>query len=414
MSRLGARRCSKLVALTVLGLSAMLGAAAPQASAATNCDRVASPSGSDSNSGLVTSPFRTVQKLDNTLRSGETGCLRGGSYGNSRTETRFSTPDVTIRSYPGERAVVRGWPYVDGRGTTLSHLNFDLNNVGHTTSHCAHSGGRTPSAYSLQIEASDVTIEYDNVYQNDVPLTQRSVGIGVSWNVPASGVVIRYNRIHDVGWCPVEDHAVYLDHVSGAQVYDNWMYDLPGGTGVELWSTTTNARIYSNVIDQAASGITLGCCAASGEAPSNGNLIEHNLVTNTVGVRYANLDPLPATGPDRGETIWTYWSGRPGGGNVYRDNLAYCSSGVSHCGTSPGTTAGLAYVGNVVANPRFADPDYKSSHDYRVAPTSPAASWGLWNGSDAAFPNPLAHIAQTGHARHRRRHSRHRARARRR
>jgi hypothetical protein len=90
----------------------------------------------------------------------------------------------------------------------------------------------------LQVEASNVTIEHDNVYQSDVPLTQRAVGIGVAWNESVSGVVLRYNRIHDVGWCPVEDHAVYLDHASGTQVYDNWIYDIPGGTGVELWSTT--------------------------------------------------------------------------------------------------------------------------------------------------------------------------------
>jgi hypothetical protein len=52
-----------VLALTLLGSVALLGAAASPASAAVGCDRVASPSGSDSNSGSAASPFRNVQKL---------------------------------------------------------------------------------------------------------------------------------------------------------------------------------------------------------------------------------------------------------------------------------------------------------------------------------------------------------------
>jgi hypothetical protein len=144
-----------------------------------------------------------------------------------------------------------------------------------------------------------------------------------------------------------------------------------------------NAHIYSNVIDQAADGFTIGCCSDSDDSPSHGNVIDHNLVTNSVGVADASLDPITPTGPDPGVPIWTYWSGSAGDGNVYLDNLAYCASGFAHCGTSPGDADGLTYAGNIAANPQFADPNYQTSHDYRVTLSSPAASWGLWNG-DAA------------------------------
>jgi hypothetical protein len=118
------------------------GAASSSALAAVSCDRVASPSGSDSNGGSVGSPYRSVQKLVGSLSSGQTGCLRGGTYGSPTTETVFSTPNVTITSYPGERATMQGWPNINGAGTTVSYLNFDLDDVDHTTSHCADSGGR--------------------------------------------------------------------------------------------------------------------------------------------------------------------------------------------------------------------------------------------------------------------------------
>ena len=41
------------------------------------CDLVASTLGSDSAPGTLTQPFRTVQKLADTLAPGQTGCLRG-------------------------------------------------------------------------------------------------------------------------------------------------------------------------------------------------------------------------------------------------------------------------------------------------------------------------------------------------
>jgi len=345
--------------------------------AAAGCHRVAAPTGRDRAAGTLGHPFRTVGRLIRALQPGQVGCLRAGVYGDRRAKISFSRRGVTITSYPGERATIQGWPYVSGAGTTLSYLNFDLNNVGHTTSHCADAGGRTPSAYSLQIEASKVTIQHDNIYQNDVPLTQRAGAIGAGFNTTDSGIVVRYNRIHDVGWCPVEDHGVYLDHVSGAEVYGNWIYDIPGGTGVQLWSTTTNVHVVANVIDQAASGFTLGCCAKAGEVPTHGNVVEHNIVTNSVGTPYAKLDPVAPTGFDPGVTVWTYWSSVPGAGNVYRDNVAYCAGGFTHCGTAPGPTAGLTYSGNRVVNPQFVNP---SAHDYRVAATSPLAAWHLWDG----------------------------------
>jgi hypothetical protein len=342
-----------------------------------HCSRVVAPNGHDRAAGAAAHPYRTLSRLIRSLSPGQVGCLRAGTYGGPTSLFNVTRRGITITSYPGERATIAGRPLITAAGTTLSHLNFDLNNVGNSGKACTPSGTRRPQAYGLQIEASDVTIEHDNIYQHDVPLTKRAGGIGVGYNTSDKNVVIRYNRIHDLGWCPVEDHAIYVDHASGAQVYDNWIYDIPGGTGVQLWSTTANSRIYANVIDQTASGFTLGCCAVAGEVPTRGNLIEHNVVTNVVGVQNARLDPLPPTGFNPGVTIWTHWSGPLGARNVYRNNLGYCATGLPHCGTRPGPITALVYSDNMVANPDFVD---AAAHDYRVTSTSPVASWHLWDG----------------------------------
>lgn len=373
----GRRRLVVAVASTLVAALILVGVVERANVPRAGCALVASPLGSDSAPGSLHHPLHTVQKLIDSLRPGQTGCLLAGVYGGRNMETRFSHPGVTIRSYPGERATIAGWPYVSGAGSTLAYLNFDLNDVDDPSTHCARVGTMPHSTYSLQIEANDVAVEHSDVYQSNVRSSERSVGIGVGWNERVSGVIIRYDRIHDVGSCPVLDHAVYLDQVSAARVYGNWIYDVADGVGVQLWDSTANSHIYSNVIDGASSGFTLGCCAKARDVPTHGNLIEHNLVTNSVGAHIAGTDAPPLDGPDPSQTIWTHWTASRQTGNVYRDNLAFCAPGRPDCGTNPGSTEGLIYTGNIVADPQYLD---AAAHDYRVAATSPAASWGLWNG----------------------------------
>src|SRR5918997_3911694 len=44
------------------------------------CDRYAAQTGSDSNSGTYSAPYKTAEKLVRSLSAGQTGCLRGGTY----------------------------------------------------------------------------------------------------------------------------------------------------------------------------------------------------------------------------------------------------------------------------------------------------------------------------------------------
>src|SRR4029077_4220100 len=86
----------------------------------------------------------------------------------------------------------------------------------------------------------------------------RGDGLGIGWRNPVSGVVIRGKRIHDVGFCPVEQHAVYIDNAAGTQVSGNWIYNIPAGTGVQVWDHAHGTQISSNVIDGASSCIDIG------------------------------------------------------------------------------------------------------------------------------------------------------------
>ncbi len=330
------------------------------------CARFAAPSGSDrTGNGSLGRPYHTVTRLDRSLLPGQTGCLRAGRYGSPSSHTDFSRPYVTIRSAPGEVATIAGAPWVSGQGTTLSHLRFDVDNVDHILAageHC-QSEGETTGAFSLDIEASNVTLEYSDVYQTDVPFDKRGVGIGVGWSNTVSGVVIRYNRVHDFGHCRDEDHGMYLDQVDGAQIYDNWIYNIPHGAGVQLWSHARNVHIYLNVIDSAAAGFALG-----GYASTSGNVIDHNVVSNSVGAAEA--------GYPKGVAIWTYWLSAVGRGNRFIGNDLFRTTR----GGVVGGGGGLLASENLKANPRFRD---AVANNYRVAATSPVAGWGLWTGGDS-------------------------------
>ena len=90
-----------------------------------------SPTGSDSNAGTLVAPYHTLGKALLAASSGTVCC---GSYGTTQiTGRRFDPADpVTVRSYPGERAVFVGQSIYtnafylgDCQGIRLRDLTFD-------------------------------------------------------------------------------------------------------------------------------------------------------------------------------------------------------------------------------------------------------------------------------------------------
>lgn len=70
-----------------------------------------SPSGSDSNAGTETAPWRTLAKAVAASPAGSTIVLRGGTY---REQVSFYAKALTIQSYPGEAVWLNGSQVVTG------------------------------------------------------------------------------------------------------------------------------------------------------------------------------------------------------------------------------------------------------------------------------------------------------------
>ena len=76
-----------------------------------------STTGSDSNPGTISAPWKTIQHAANTVQAGDTVYVRGGLYSESvniGVSGSTGAGSVTFQSYPGETAIV------DGTGLTPS------------------------------------------------------------------------------------------------------------------------------------------------------------------------------------------------------------------------------------------------------------------------------------------------------
>jgi parallel beta-helix repeat protein len=252
------------------------------------CHRVASPTGSDVAAGTPTAPYRTAPHLVASLGPGQTGCLRAGTY--QSEETAIRTPGVTLTSYPGERATLVGvlWVASSATGTIVSDL--DLN--GWSSNH---------DSPSPQIYARDVTFLRNDV-SNDNSAICFDLGLP-GWG-RAQSVLIEGNDIHNCGKLPASghDHGIYLALSDNVVIRNNWIHH-NADYGIHFYPDAHNTTVVGNVIDSNGAGILF---AGEGGMASSDNLVEHNLITNSL--RRHNV-----------ESSWPQ-EGPVGTGNIVRNN----------------------------------------------------------------------------------------------
>jgi parallel beta-helix repeat protein len=232
---------------------------------ADDCDRVASPSGSKHGSGTWRHPVRGPHRLLQLLDTGETGCLRGGTY--HEREATVKRERVTLRSAPGERATWRGRIILRGRGDRLIGLNLD----GSTGPRCGDgSCGTLPSP---TVNAADVVIA-----RNDI--TSPDSGICVhprSWGQQRpDNFLIANNRIHDCGRKPPteHDHGIYVADGYNGTIRGNAIFD-NADRGIQLYPDAKYTTIEHNTVDANGTGIVFSQRSA-------GNRVRENVFTNAV------------------------------------------------------------------------------------------------------------------------------------
>ena len=364
------------------------------------CSYTASPDGDDGAAGDSSHPFRTVEHLVNSLRPGQTGCLRAGSRGAAFQEADFQidvraqgTPasPITVRTEPGSApATVSGRVLVckdarfikctpDGQGAhdiIFAGIRFDGRNP------LAALRGVGAALPSPTVDGDRITFRNDDV-SNSHTATCFVVGSVLGFG-HSNGTRIVGNRIRDCGVVthPLPnsgDSGIDVEGSTGAVVSDNYIFD-NADRGILLYPDVQNASIDHNVLDGNGRALSFGGDVAScspnacWDAPSgtkvypNNNLVTGNVISNS------SLDYSDEHWQVEGYYPWYPSPPQPSGNSV--DENCFFEADTSKNIQSPpfGFAPGLNNV-TAVSGPGYAN---RAAKDFRLsgAPGTCATTFG--------------------------------------
>jgi hypothetical protein len=331
MTLLRTEKTLQLTLLAAFASLALMASAAPAAAA--DCDKVASPLGSDAYPGNTSEPYATFEHLANSLKPGQVGCLRAGIYqGDARiSKGGAENAPTTITSFPGERATIVGRIAVTDQANNVVVEQLALN-------------GRNADNLPSPTVNGDGVVFRDNDVTNDH--TTICFLLGSDGYGRARGTVIERNRIHDCGQLPPTNHhhGIYVEASDGARITDNWIYD-NADRGVQLFPDAQGTYVARNVIDGNGQGVIFS-------RESAGNVVENNVISNSM-VRY-NVEDWELTGAS----------------NTVRHNCLWSTRHAGNSGVQPGIAVNV--VDNLVRKPEFVN---RGGKDFRLKPGSPCLTY---------------------------------------
>lgn len=338
---------SLLAALALFPSTTIVG---PQvAAAAASCTRYAASNGSDSAPGTAAAPYRTAQKLFDSLAPGQVGCLQpGATFAERLRANRSGTPGnpITLTSGPGAgRATLLGEIYVPDGATDIVYTNLVIN-------------GRTAFRVNPSVNGDRITFSNNEVTDehNGICFHLGKAGEGV-----AEDIVIDGNWIHDCGRLPATgfDHGIYLNTTRNVRITNNYIYD-NADYAVHMYPNAQGTLVANNVMDGNGRGVTF---SGEGGTASSNNVVVDNIISNSRDT----------------SNIESYWGGPIGTGNRAERNCLW-----NGAEGNVGTQRGFSLSANVVADPMYLN---RGAKDFRLQPGSPCAGKGP---SQAAAPVPAA------------------------
>ena len=353
--------------------SAFIALAIPApAAAAGDCRLFASPAGNDAAAGSAEAPFRTVQKLADSLAGGGTGCLLAGTYSGNlilRNGGTASAP-LTLTTAPGQApATVHGIVQIDDSANHVALEDLRLD------------GTNPPTANGTQIMifGDHVALRRNEIFNGGqricVSTGDANGRYGVAWYPVLDG-----NRIHDCGNRAGDatyqsypaGHGLYMQADRHARIVNNAIYDLNfggkiGGRGIQLWPDSQHAVIEHNVVDNANQWSIIISGGNHPTGTTQGAKVRNNVFSNPVEHNVTSA----------------WWGVAPTPGNEVTGN---CVSGAPAGNFAFQTWLGQhSYVerDNVAGDPQFVD---RAAKDFRLRPGSPCAGKGPQSAPAADAP----------------------------
>lgn len=288
-----------------------------------DCTRFASPEGADGSDGSRATPFRTSQRLVDSLGAGDVGCLDSGTYHERILSIRHggdSDRRVVLRSTPGQRALITGqiWIAESADYVTVALVDHDATYEPADPRPSPVVNGDHALFYGMDVWSENGVCFY---------LGDREWGV-------AFGTAIRHNRIHDCGQPGLNRrHGIYIAQAVGTVIEGNAIYDNPD-RGIQLYPNADDTVIRRNAIVGNGEGVIFS--GDYGDA-SSGNVVEENVIANS-RLRH---------------DVEAWW---PEGNPIGKDNVVRrnCIWG-GRFGEIEEPEIGFFAAENVIAPPQFAD-----------------------------------------------------------
>lgn len=261
-------------------------------------DYYVAKTGSDSNPGTETYPWKTIQKAADTLVGGEIVYMKNGNYNEKVTPQNSGNPDnyITYAAYPAHIVTL------DGSGITLdyNHGLFDIENSyikvsGLQSINSEYAGIMVANTHHSIIEncytyntvgygigvthSADLIIDGNEVEKANlggggeaitVAVTERfevknnhvhhlPVKEGIDAKIKCKDGKIYKNVVHDIE--SEYRNGIYVDTSSDIDVFQNVVYNVNLGTGIVLGLEETfgleNVNVYNNIVYDCMYGFTL-------------------------------------------------------------------------------------------------------------------------------------------------------------
>ena len=310
-----------------------------------------SPSGSDSGTGSISSPFRTIGKAASVAKPSTTVHVAPGTYGNV-TNSKSGTSTGRLRfvsdSKWGAKIVGTGTEaHFTNKGNYVDIVGFDISGSGRL---------------GVLNYGSFTSIEGNHVHHLKISGgCNGSGGAGiVDANYSATDDDIIGNVVHDIGVPGACNgvQGIYHSNLRG-RIYNNIVYRV-SAWGIHLWHAATNVVIANNtVFANGTSSMGGGIETGSGDSPG-GIVLANTTVANNIVYK------------NPGASIAQYcYSGASciGSGNVTTNNVVFGN------GRGVALRAGTA-TNTIAADPQFLNYLPTGTGDYRLKSSSPAINKG--------------------------------------
>jgi len=370
-----------------------------------------SNTGSDSNPGTLSQPFKTIQKGIDSLAAGNTLYVRGGIYNETVIESISGTSSapIVISSYPGETAVIDGtglspahtspWQIVEIKGSYIIFQNFVLTNSG-SRGITVDNSAQNVVLNNLNVNhiwftgivlyGNNGTVKNSQVWQTNLAnsASPGSTGWGgaltfgdtghPSWGINA---VIYNDQVYQNWGEGILGMYTYNGLIEGNRVWDNWALDIymdqVSNTTIDdnLVFYTDNRAFWKNALPSV--GIELANEGTiEGYPVGHGRKIFNNITVNCVaGISFwtgrapgaALIDDIITNNTIVSELTKSYGIliGVPGGNanhknTIFENNLVLVPDGWS--GYAQGATTGLTFSHNLWS--KRPDPSINSTGDF--------------------------------------------------